>query len=41
MIRFSSCSQERQLVGEHFVGDKRAIRDAVRLLPDGELKWQR
>ncbi|MFZ1189072.1 MAG: hypothetical protein WAO16_08825 [Pseudolabrys sp.] len=38
---FLIAARERQLVGEHFVGDKRAIRDAVRLLPDGELKWQR
>jgi hypothetical protein len=38
---FLAAARERQLVGEHFVGDKRAIRDAVRLLPDGELKWQR
>lgn len=38
---FLAAARERQLVGERFVGDKRAIRDAVRLLPDGELKWQR
>jgi hypothetical protein len=38
---FLAVARERHLVSERFVGDKRAIRDAVRLLPDGELKWQR
>jgi len=38
---FLAAAKERQLVDERFIGDKRAIRDAVRLLPDGELKWQR
>ena len=38
---FLVAARDRQLVDDHFVGDKRAIRDAVRLLPDGELKWQR
>ena len=38
---FLAAARESQLVGERFTGDKRAIRDAVRLLPDGELKWQR
>ena len=38
---FLAAARGRELVGKHFVGDKRAIRDAVRLLPDGELKWQR
>jgi hypothetical protein len=29
------------LLGRDFAGDKQAIRDAIRLLPDGELAWQR
>jgi len=29
------------LLGREFVGNKQAIRDAIRLLPDGELAWQR
>ena len=33
-------ARERGLVGADFAGGKQAIRDAIRLLPDGELAWQ-
>jgi hypothetical protein len=29
------------LIGNGFVGCKQAVRDAIRLLPDGEIAWQR
>jgi hypothetical protein len=29
------------LLPAHFRGNKRAVRDAIRLLPDGEIAWQR
>jgi hypothetical protein len=37
---FFAAARERHLISES-VRDKRAIRDAIRLLPDGELEWQR
>lgn len=37
---FLSCARERGLLPEDFSGGKQAVRDAIRLLPDGELKWQ-
>src|SRR3974377_1470139 len=38
---FLSTAQEWSLVGSDFIGRKQAVRDAIRLLPDGELLWQR
>jgi hypothetical protein len=38
---FLAEARERRLIDESFKGSKRAIRDAVRLLPEGELEWQR
>jgi hypothetical protein len=38
---FLLAAQERNLVGPEFTGSKRAVRDAIRLLPDGEVTWQR
>jgi hypothetical protein len=29
------------LIAPDFIGNKQAVRDAIRLLPDGELSWQR
>jgi hypothetical protein len=37
---FLAAARERNLVGSGFVGSKQAVRDAIRLLPDGELAWQ-
>jgi len=37
---FLAAAQQRGLVPHDFVGSKRAVRDAIRLLPDGELAWQ-
>jgi hypothetical protein len=37
---FLAAARERGLVGHRFQGRKQAIRDAIRLLPDGELAWQ-
>ena len=34
---FLSTARERGLVGADFAGRKQAIRDTIRLLPDGEL----
>lgn len=34
-------AQARGLVDPDFGGSKRAVRDKIRLLPDGELAWQR
>ena len=34
-------ARSRGLVGDAFCGSKRMVRDAIRLLPDGELAWQR
>jgi len=38
---FVSAARERGLIGPEVASTKRAIRDAIRLLPDGELTWQR
>lgn len=38
---FLSMARERGLVEADFIGRKQAIRDAIRLLPEGELSWQR
>jgi hypothetical protein len=38
---FLAAAQQRGLVSQDFAGSKRAVRDAIRLLPDGELAWQR
>ncbi len=38
---FLAAACERGLVAADFIGAKRALRDAIRLLPDGELTWQR
>jgi hypothetical protein len=37
---FLAAARERGLVSRDFVGSKRAVRDAIRLLPEGELTWQ-
>jgi hypothetical protein len=38
---FRSVAIERGLIGDTICAEKRAIRDRIRLLPDGELSWQR
>ena len=38
---FLDAARERGLVPRDFAGTKRAVRDAIRLLPDGEPIWQR
>jgi hypothetical protein len=38
---FLSAAIERGLAAGDFTGGKRAVRDAIRLLPDGETCWQR
>jgi len=38
---FVAAARERGLIGREIAGSKRAVRDAIRLLPDGELTWQR
>jgi hypothetical protein len=38
---FVAAAIERGLVPHGFSGGKQAVRDAIRLLPDGELDWQR
>jgi hypothetical protein len=38
---FLAAATERGLLPAEFRGDKQAIRDAIRLLPDGEPAWQR
>jgi hypothetical protein len=38
---FIAAARERGLVGPEIAGSKRAVRDAIRLLPEGELTWQR
>jgi hypothetical protein len=37
---FLSVARERGLTAPDFSGRKQAIRDSIRLLPDGELSWQ-
>jgi hypothetical protein len=36
---FLTAARERALVGTEFEGRKQAIRDSIRLLPDGEAAW--
>jgi hypothetical protein len=38
---FLAAAKERGLIDASFQGGKQAVRDAIRLLPDGELAWQR
>jgi hypothetical protein len=38
---FLDAAREQRLVPRDFTGSKRAVRDSIRLLPDGELAWQR
>jgi len=38
---FCAAAQECGLLGRDFAGTKQAVRDAIRLLPEGELAWQR
>jgi hypothetical protein len=38
---FLAAAKERGLIADNFQGGKQAVRDAIRLLPDGELAWQR
>jgi len=38
---FLETARKRRLVAEEFSGRKQAVRDAIRLLPDGETAWQR
>jgi hypothetical protein len=38
---FRSVAKQRGLIDPDFSGSKQAVRDAIRLLPDGELAWQR
>lgn len=38
---FLAAAMERGFVAAGFNGSKRAIRDAIRQLPDGELSWQK
>jgi hypothetical protein len=38
---FVASARRRGLIGPEGDGSKRAVRDAIRLLPEGELTWQR
>jgi len=38
---FCATAKRRGLIESAFSGRKQAVRDAIRLLPDGELAWQR
>jgi hypothetical protein len=38
---FLAVARERKLLGPTFSGNKQAVRDAIRRLPDGEIAWQR
>lgn len=38
---FLAAAKQRGLIDPAFDGSKRAVRDGIRLLPDGELAWQR
>jgi hypothetical protein len=38
---FCSAAKHGGLISADFVGGKQAVRDCIRLLPDGELTWQR
>src|SRR5207302_1144007 len=38
---FVSAAAAGRLIAEGFTGTKQAVRDAIRLLPDGEIAWQK
>lgn len=38
---FRAAAKRAGLIDANFVGRKQGVRDAIRLLPDGELAWQR
>jgi hypothetical protein len=38
---FRAAAKAKGLIAADFTGSKQAVRDAIRLLPDGELAWQR
>jgi hypothetical protein len=38
---FRAAAEAGGLIAPGFCGNKQAVRDAIRLLPDGELAWQR
>jgi hypothetical protein len=38
---FLSAAKERGLLRSDFTGNKQEVRDAIRLLPDGEIAWQK
>jgi hypothetical protein len=38
---FRTAAKAKGLIAADFSGSKQAVRDAIRLLPDGELAWQR
>jgi hypothetical protein len=38
---FRAEARRHKLLGPGFRGNKQAVRDAIRLLPDGEIAWQR
>jgi hypothetical protein len=38
---FCAAAKTNGLIAPDFFGNKQAVRDAIRLLPDGELVWQR
>jgi hypothetical protein len=38
---FRAAAEAGKLIAPGFSGNKQAVRDAIRLLPDGELAWQR
>ena len=38
---FCATAKRCGLINADFIGRKQAVRDAIRLLPDGELAWQR
>ena len=38
---FRAAAEAGGLIAPGFFGSKQAVRDAIRLLPDGELAWQR
>src|SRR5580658_221944 len=38
---FRVAAKAKGLIAADFSGSKQAVRDAIRLLPDGELAWQR
>jgi hypothetical protein len=38
---FCATAKSRGLIDSRFTGRKQAVRDAIRLLPDGEISWQR